>query len=182
MAARAVERHRHRRRTGLRVGLVSLVDQLFAGGDHALAEQDRDRLAVRAELLAVVDARVRWHGAAGDRVVGIALHRGAVFQRGGRADDALGLRGVLHARQFDDYPVRALALDDRLGHADPVDPVAQRTDVLLDRTARSEEHTPELPSLMRISYAVFWFKKQRYTQVQQQTTPHANSTTQTSNI
>src|SRR3546814_20741999 len=57
------------------------------------------------------------------------------LQRGGRADDALGLRGVLHARQFDDYPVRALALDDRLGHADLVDPVAQRTDVLLDRTA-----------------------------------------------
>src|SRR3546814_11832516 len=41
LAAGAVERHRHRRRTGLRVGLVARVDQLFAGGDHALAEQDR---------------------------------------------------------------------------------------------------------------------------------------------
>src|SRR3546814_8822154 len=29
---------------------------------------------------------------------------------------------------------------------------------------RSEEHTSELPSLMRISYAVFWLKKQKKTQ------------------
>src|SRR3546814_10237669 len=28
-------------------------------------------------------------------------------------------------------------------------------------SARSEEHTSELQSLMRISYAVFWFKKKR---------------------
>src|SRR3546814_4230872 len=34
---------------------------------------------------------------------------------------------------------------------------------LLDRRARSEEHTSELQSLMRISYAVFCLKKTRYT-------------------
>src|SRR3546814_6414387 len=30
------------------------------------------------------------------------------------------------------------------------------------RIVRSEEHTSELPSLMRISYAVFWLKKKNY--------------------
>src|SRR3546814_10242822 len=34
-----------------------------------------------------------------------------------------------------------------------------RNDVLGDRRARSEEHTSELQSLMRISYAVFCLKK-----------------------
>src|SRR3546814_3534284 len=41
--------------------------------------------------------------------------------------------------------------------------VPDRNDVsagLLDRHARSEEHTSELQSLMRISYAVFCLKKQ----------------------
>src|SRR3546814_8516161 len=33
--------------------------------------------------------------------------------------------------------------------------------VALDRNARSEEHTSELQSLMRISYAVFCLKKQK---------------------
>src|SRR3546814_2262687 len=36
---------------------------------------------------------------------------------------------------------------------------ALRRDVLADRAQRSEEHTSELQSLMRISYAVFCLKK-----------------------
>src|SRR3546814_1994366 len=35
----------------------------------------------------------------------------------------------------------------------------------LAATLRSEEHTSELPSLMRISYAVFWLKKTHTTQL-----------------
>src|SRR3546814_3426279 len=35
--------------------------------------------------------------------------------------------------------------------------------VLADAATRSEEHTSELQSLMRISYAVFCFKKRTYT-------------------
>src|SRR3546814_4291004 len=35
---------------------------------------------------------------------------------------------------------------------------------LFDRRLRSEEHTSELQSLMRISYAVFCLKKQQYMQ------------------
>src|SRR3546814_2540526 len=33
--------------------------------------------------------------------------------------------------------------------------------IFLLTTLRSEEHTPELQSLMRISYAVFWLKKKK---------------------
>src|SRR3546814_3330441 len=33
---------------------------------------------------------------------------------------------------------------------------------ILERTVRSEEHTSELQSLMRISYAVFCLKKKKY--------------------
>src|SRR3546814_4759353 len=39
------------------------------------------------------------------------------------------------------------------------DPASRR--VALDMTARSEEHTSELQSLMRISYAVFCLKKKK---------------------
>src|SRR3546814_3704955 len=43
--------------------------------------------------------------------------------------------------------------------------------------ARSEEHTSELQSLMRISYAVFCLKKKTRTQVpdKKDTTPHYNN-------
>src|SRR3546814_7303535 len=41
----------------------------------------------------------------------------------------------------------------------PVDPLARRADC-----SRSEEHTSELQSLMRISYAVFCLKKKKTTQ------------------
>src|SRR3546814_4753812 len=42
-------------------------------------------------------------------------------------------------------------------------PVAEYPDILrtLDRNHRSEEHTSELQSLMRISYAVFCLKKKK---------------------
>src|SRR3546814_6466601 len=41
-------------------------------------------------------------------------------------------------------------------------PTAARTRVRSSRTERSEEHTSELQSLMRISYAVFCLKKKTY--------------------
>src|SRR3546814_2652252 len=39
-------------------------------------------------------------------------------------------------------------------------------DELVERAVRSEEHTSELQSLMRISYAVFCLKKKKKTDVQ----------------
>jgi hypothetical protein len=46
VAADLVERHAHRRRARLRVHLEAGVDQLVAGGDGALGQQDRLALAV----------------------------------------------------------------------------------------------------------------------------------------
>src|SRR3546814_8808656 len=56
-------------------------------------------------------------------------------------------------------------------------------DWCLDRdipgASRSEEHTSELPSLMRISYAVFCLKKKKETQAQTQNDPRQPITTHT---
>ena len=62
------------------------------------------------------------------------------FERGGAAEDVLGAGRVLHARQLHHDPVEALALDHRLGHAELVDPVVQRGDVLLQRTVEEGAH------------------------------------------
>src|SRR3546814_3416249 len=64
-------------------------------------------------------------------------------RRPDHADDLAG--GDLEADVGEDRPVHAL---DRIGH-------------VFDR--RSEEHTSELQSLMRISYAVFCLKKNNIT-------------------
>src|SRR3546814_5175171 len=45
-------------------------------------------------------------------------------------------------------------------------------DQISRRMARSEEHTSELQSLMRISYAVFCLKKKKITTRQSNTTTH----------
>src|SRR3546814_3992309 len=48
--------------------------------------------------------------------------------------------------------------------------------VIVKRGARSEEHTSELQSLMRISYAVFCLKKKKYKHKQERSTTHTNQT------
>src|SRR3546814_4746459 len=58
--------------------------------------------------------------------------------------DELDLRSIIHLRDAEPV-VQALLLD-----------LPQR-----NRTMRSEEHTSELQSLMRISYAVFCLKKKK---------------------
>ena len=55
----------------------------------------------------------------------------AKLQRGRRAEDLLGAGGVLHAGQLHHHPVQPLLLDDRFRHAQFIDPLAQRSDVLL---------------------------------------------------
>src|SRR3546814_3599145 len=60
------------------------------------------------------------------------------------------------------YPIRACPVDCRK----PVDVVG----VVLTEAARSEEHTSELQSLMRISYAVFCLKKKKNTNTHNQST------------
>src|SRR3546814_5035121 len=46
-------------------------------------------------------------------------------------------------------------------HPDPEGHVDSQSDPLRSKDARSEEHTSELQSLMRISYAVFCLKKKK---------------------
>src|SRR3546814_2379671 len=59
--------------------------------------------------------------------------------------------GIVHTRQFQIQDVAA----DRRNMFDQFHEIS--------RDARSEEHTSELQSLMRISYAVFCLKKTNYT-------------------
>src|SRR3546814_8231096 len=51
----------------------------------------------------------------------------------------------------------------RLGHAPQPLPHGSRFGVAVGKTHRSEEHTSELQSLMRRSYAVFCLKKKKIT-------------------
>src|SRR3546814_1959546 len=77
---------------------------------------------------------------------GHAPHLAAIERRGrGRAADR-------HHRA-------ALAAISRDARAYPVRPVSKRRDPNPTFDLRSEEHTSELQSLMRISYAVFCLKK-----------------------
>src|SRR3546814_3799683 len=76
----------------------------------------------------------------------------AAVRRGGLGRQCRGGRGVgraAHARRAD--------LHDRGYRTRRVDPECE----VLQAEARSEEHTSELQSLMRISYAVFCLKKKK---------------------
>src|SRR3546814_4790925 len=98
----------------------------------------------------VLDQRHRDHGA----VVGKADH-GRDLGQAGQA------RGAPATFAGDDLEgaVGQLAHHDRLDHALGPDRLGQLGELVL---VRSEEHTSELQSLMRISYAVFCLKKQTY--------------------
>src|SRR3546814_4097335 len=74
--------------------------------------------------------------------------RQAIFHLGTRGDD-FELQGAHDA----DDPVRA---DERSQHA---------CNALLGEIERSEEHTSELQSLMRISYAVFCLKTKKLNKI-----------------
>jgi hypothetical protein len=105
------------------------VGQAVAGQDDLLLDEQRLAAALQVALGAEghrgpVPARLRAPRAVVDH---------AHFQRGGAAEDVLGLGGVLHAGQLHHDAVGALLLDHRLGHAQFVDPVVQRGDVLLER-------------------------------------------------
>src|SRR3546814_2080929 len=54
---------------------------------------------------------------------------------------------------------RTQQIQDLLAFLEPLGSVAEEADDPLDRFFRSEEHTSELQSLLRISYAVFCLKK-----------------------
>src|SRR3546814_10211852 len=53
------------------------------------------------------------------------------------------------------------------GFIDRTDRILQLVDAFMPECARSEEHTSELQSLMRISYAVFCLKKKNQTRIKE---------------
>src|SRR3546814_10014354 len=75
-----------------------------------------------------------------------------------------------HARRGRSLERRLPRRDDQ--HCHLRDPLPRRRDRAPPRRPRSEEHTSELQSLMRISYAVFCLKKKKRTQQNKQT--HTN--------
>ena len=105
------------------------VIEVLTGQHHSPLDDDGAEATVHKTL-----GTERHRAAAGNR----GLRFGAVIdhaqlQRGGTADDVLGLGGVLNARQLHDHAVQSLLLNHRLGHAQLIDPVVQRGDVLLQR-------------------------------------------------
>src|SRR3546814_2449681 len=67
-------------------------------------------------------------------------------------------------------------IDERLFEARPIEPISIGDYILSggETAARSEEHTSELQSLMRISYAVFCLKKKNDPILHYQNTAEAN--------
>src|SRR3546814_2979355 len=103
---------------------------------------------------------------------------GAISRATARIAKGLGLELYGHdpfagASAFDEVGVKRCAtLDDLLAVSDILSlhcPLTEQTRTVINsatiaklpRGARSEEHTSELQSLMRISYAVFCLKKKR---------------------
>src|SRR3546814_4390974 len=92
----------------------------------------------------------------GRALLRVAHQSGGAERRIGRGEDAHhAVAGGLH---------RAAARDARLGVELGQDLRGQPV-----RRLRSEEHTSELQSLMRISYAVFCLKKKKHTVINTQT-------------
>src|SRR3546814_4663151 len=128
-----------------------------AEGLLAQIPAQEDRLDRAAQLTQRLVGRVHHLGAAKPaqdrlRVGGFCLHRGCIFDH-------------LVILLLDLIPVDRTG-EDRLqvgkprSHAD----IGKSQLLASDRfQARSEEHTSELQSLMRISYAVFCLKKKKYT-------------------
>ncbi|CAM5215645.1 hypothetical protein CDEF62S_02797 [Castellaniella defragrans] len=123
--ALGIQRQIDRGFLGLRITPGLRILQVLARQDHLAAQQQRLPVAVFVEDQAEghLVLRQRRHG--GRRII----HH-VDFQGGRAAEDFLGLGDVLHARQLDHDAVAALLLDHGFGHAQFVDPVVQRLDVL----------------------------------------------------
>src|SRR3546814_7819373 len=82
--------------------------------------------------------------------------------RNAQSDVPVGIGPVLHLLRHQvlvrDQMLLAVPCDD--GHGAHTD-LADCASAAADHDDRSEEHTPELQSLMRISYAVFCLKKKK---------------------
>ena len=99
---------------------------MIASQDNLLPEDDGTSLLVLEHLGVRGDCSL-----CGRLDVASVVNHAELEGRGG-AEDFLGARGVLDARELDDDAVGALALDKRLGDAELVDTVPDDVDVLVD--------------------------------------------------
>src|SRR3546814_8359097 len=93
----------------------------------------------------------RRQGMAGGAALAAALAAGPLMARSLRAKP-IGIQL---------YTVRELFAKDPAGTLEKVAEIGYREVETIATTRRSEEHTSELQSLMRISYAVFCLKKKK---------------------
>src|SRR3546814_6077190 len=126
---------------------ISMAVNRFGGGCRA-----RDIAVIRKRHLIALDA------------AGRPRHPGRAHVDKGRA--ALGLAFMIGAQARPPTPVRLRKADAHRGHDDAIakahradHPRRKQVSVWSFGHKRSEEHTSELQSLMRISYAVFCLKK-----------------------
>src|SRR3546814_1996340 len=84
---------------------------------------------------------------------------GATMRSSGRFEQAAG--GTLFLDEIGDMPLEAQTRLLRVLQEGEYTTVGGRTPIRADVRIRSEEHTSELQSLMRISYAVFCLKKRQ---------------------
>ena len=109
-------------KAGLGIGQV-------VAGQYDLLFHHHGRTVALFEQLVAKGHRAAGLGGAG--LGGFIDH--ADFQGRGAPQNVFGLGSVLHARQLHHDAVQALLLNHRLGHAQLVDAVVQRGDVLLER-------------------------------------------------
>ncbi len=111
----------HDRFSGLLVKAGACIGDVIAGQYDALFDEQRLAVAVDkefgAERYLALGCVVQGHG------IALFFIHHADFQRGGAAENFLGLGGVLHARQLDDNAVGALLLDDRFRDSQFIDAV-----------------------------------------------------------
>src|SRR5690606_14123336 len=113
---------------GLLVATRLGVLQVFTCQDDLAAQQQWTAVGVFEAFQA------ERHGASSQcRGGGGGIFHHADFQGRSTAQDLFGLCDVLNARQLDNDAVRALLLNDWLGHAQFVDPIVEGGDVLAQR-------------------------------------------------
>src|SRR3546814_8686169 len=96
----------------------------------------------------------------------------------------LGITSLFHEEGLHGYAAPgATSFPIPIGLASSWDPdLVRRTNVITAREIRSEEHTSELQSLMRISYAVFCLKKKNNKKKHHKTTTTSLASNKTINI
>ena len=128
-AALGIDRQIHLGLLVLRIKAGLGIGQVFAGQDDLLFDNHGLAVALEKALGTEGNGTIVVLGGAGFGAVFHQTH----FQRGGTAQNVLGLGRVLNAGQLHHDAVDTLLLNHRLGHAQFIDPVVQRHHVLLER-------------------------------------------------